>query len=118
MKKILFDSKPVKGYFALRRKKIMIEGLIAASLLALFVGLAHKTPEVPNHNTQYCVAAPTRSNPKQERVVSVDEIVQDSRCPAGAQCIRQGELKVIKNCFKGTLKTAPNKLPLSERKAK
>ena len=97
----------------------MIEGLVATGLLALFVGLTHRTPEVPNHNTQYCVAAPTRSNPKQERVVSVDEIIQDSRCPKGAQCIRQGELKVVKNCSKGSMTPAPSKqTPLSERKAK
>lgn len=97
----------------------MFEGLAVTGLLAIFVGLAHRTPEVPNHNTKYCVAAPTRSNPKQERVVTVDEIVQDSRCPAGAQCIIQGELKVIKNCTTGTTQVSPSKpMPLSERKAK
>jgi hypothetical protein len=97
----------------------MIEGLVAAGLLALFVGLSSRTPEVPNHNTQYCVAVPTRSNPKQERVVAVDELVEDSRCPKGAHCIRQGELKVVKNCSKGSMTTAPSQqLPLSERKAK
>lgn len=97
----------------------MLEGLMVSGLLALFVGLAHRTPEVPNHNTQYCVAAPTRSNPKQERVVLVDELVEDSRCPAGAQCIWQGELKVVKNCSKGSMITSPSKrTPLSERKAK
>lgn len=98
----------------------MIEKLVAAGLLALFVGLSSRTPEVPNHNTQYCVAAPTRSNPKQERVVAVDELVEDSRCPKGAQCIRQDELiKVVKNCSKGSMTPAPSKqLPLSERKAK
>lgn len=97
----------------------MIEGLFIAGLMAIFVGLAHKTPEVDNKNTQYCVAAPTRSNPKQERVVTVDELVIDSRCPQGAQCIRQGELKVVKNCSKGTVKTEPSKkIPLSERKSK
>jgi hypothetical protein len=97
----------------------MLEGLAITGLLALFVGLAHRTPEVPNHNTQYCVAAPTRSNPKQERVVLVDELVEDSRCPAGAQCIIQGELKVVRNCTTGTTRVSPSKLaPLSERKAK
>ena len=97
----------------------MIEGLFATGLLAFFVGISHKTPEVDNKNTQYCVAAPTRSNPKQERVVSMDELVIDSRCPKGAQCVRQGELKVVKNCSKGTMTTEPSKLtPLSERKSK
>lgn len=97
----------------------MIEGLFAAGLLAFFVGIAHKTPEVDNKNTQYCVAAPTRSNPKQERTVTPDELVVDSRCPQGAQCIRQGELKVVKNCSRGTMKTETSKqTPLSERKAK
>lgn len=93
--------------------------LMVTGLVILFVGLQHKTPEVPNHNTQYCVAAPTKSNPKQERVVTIDELVEDSRCPAGAQCIHQGELKVVKNCSKGSMTTAPSKqTPLSERKAK
>lgn len=97
----------------------MIEGLLAAGFLAFFVGVSNKTPEVNNKNTQYCVAAPTRSNPKQERAVTVDELVVDSRCPQGAQCIRQGELKIVKNCSKGTMKTEPSKqIPLSERKAK
>lgn len=97
----------------------MIAGLVATGLLALFVGLSHRTPEVDNTNTQYCVAAPTRSNPKQERAVTIDELVEDSRCPAGAQCIRQGELKVVRNCSKGTMTTEPSKqTPLSERKSK
>jgi len=97
----------------------MFEGLVVTGLLTLFVGLAHRTPEVPNRNTQYCVAAPTRSNPKQERVVSVDELVEDSRCPTGAQCIIQGELKVVRNCTVGATQVSPSKLtPLSERKAK
>lgn len=74
----------------------MIEGLFAAGLLALFVGIAHKTPEVDNKDTQYCVAAPTRSNPKQEQSVSAS-----------------------KNCSKGTMSTTPSKqTPLSERKSK
>ncbi len=97
----------------------MLEGLAITGFLALFVGLAHRTPEVPNRNTQYCVAAPTRSNPKQERAVSVDELVEDSRCPAGAQCIIQGELKVVRNCTTGTTQVSPSKpTSLSERKAK
>ena len=74
----------------------MIEGLVATGLLALFVGLSARTPEVPNHNTQYCVAAPTRSNPKQEQNVSKGT-----------------------NCSKGSMAPAPSKqTPLSERKAK
>lgn len=74
----------------------MIEGLFAAGLLAMFVGLSHKTPEADNASTQYCVAAPTRSNPKQEQSVSAS-----------------------KNCSKGTMKTEPSKqTPLSERKSK
>jgi hypothetical protein len=96
----------------------MITGLFAAGLLAMFVGLSSRTPEVDNTNTQYCVAAPTRSNPKQERTVTIDELVVDSRCPQGAQCIRQGELKVVKNCSKGTMTTEPTKSSLSERKSK
>lgn len=73
----------------------MLEGLVATGLLALFVGLAHRTPEVPNHNTQYCVADSVRSNPKQERTVAP------------------------KNCSKGSMMVNPSKqLPLSERKAK
>lgn len=97
----------------------MIEGMVITGFLAFFVGLMHRTPEIPNHGTQYCVAAPTRSNPKQERVVSVDEIVEDSRCPTGAQCIIQGELKVVKNCTIGTTRVSPSKqTPLSERRAK
>lgn len=79
----------------------MIEGLFAAGLLAIFVGVSHKTPEVDNKNTQYCVSAPTRSNPKQERVVTTNELVQDSRCS------------------KGTMTTEPSRrTPLSERKSK
>jgi len=73
----------------------MIEGLFAAGLLALFVGISHKTPEVDNKNTQYCVAAPTRSNPKQEQSVSTGK------------------------CSKGTMTAEPSKrTPLSERKSK
>lgn len=92
--------------------------LIATGLMMLAVGLASKTPEVSNHNTEYCVAAPTRTNPKQERSVEIDVEVIDSRCPVDAQCIIKGELTTIKNCTKGTTSTEAVKPSLSERKAK
>lgn len=73
----------------------MITGLFAAGLLAMFVGLSNRTPEVDNTNTQYCVAAPTRSNLKQEQTVTATQ-----------------------NCSKGTITTEPTKSSLSERKSK
>lgn len=74
----------------------MLEGLLVTGLLAVFVGLSYKNPEVDNKNTQYCVADSVHTNPKQERSVVSS-----------------------KKCLRGSMQTTPSRqTPLSERKAK